>query len=161
MQHLWVEFIHRHHVVPREPLHVPKEPSFPIASKYIDVVRQTKPIWTLWKRTASILFWNIGGIWKSQIQHHPKVIHGWMANSRKTQVTSRPGTIWPDVWSSVSKCAQKKAKQHCDIGKQKIDLHVRRRNFTMFLPTTLNNLRPFFRTPRIFGDFQWNQQCHQ
>ena len=34
-----------------------------------------------------------------------------------TQVTSRPETIWPEVWSSMSNCAQKKAKQQWDIDK--------------------------------------------
>ena len=38
----------------------------------------------------------------------------------KTQVTSRPEMIGPEVWSSMSKCAQKKAKQQRDIEKPKI-----------------------------------------
>ena len=33
------EFIYRHHVMPREQLYVPKESSFPVSSKFIDVVR--------------------------------------------------------------------------------------------------------------------------
>ena len=33
----------------------------------------------------------------------------------KTQVTSRPETTWTEVWSSLSKCAQMKAKQQKDI----------------------------------------------
>ena len=36
------EPIYRNYVISEEQLRVPKEPSFPIALKYIDVVRQTK-----------------------------------------------------------------------------------------------------------------------
>ena len=41
----------------------------------------------------------------------------WWVDGRltETQVTSRPETICPEVWSSVSKCGQKKAKQQLDI----------------------------------------------
>ena len=35
------EFIHRHHVVPRVKLYVPREETFPIPMKYIDVSRTT------------------------------------------------------------------------------------------------------------------------
>ena len=35
------EFMYRHHVVPRVKMHVPKEVSFPIPLKYIDVTRRT------------------------------------------------------------------------------------------------------------------------
>ena len=33
------EFIYRHHVVPRVKLYIPKEETFPISMKYIDVTR--------------------------------------------------------------------------------------------------------------------------
>ena len=59
----------------------------------------------------------------------------------KTQVTSRPGTIGPEVWSSMSKCAHKKAKQRWDIEKPK--LQAARQNWetsTIILPTKLKNL---------------------
>ena len=35
------EFIYRHHVGPRVKLYVPREESFPIPLKYIDVTRNT------------------------------------------------------------------------------------------------------------------------
>ena len=38
----------------------------------------------------------------------------------KTQVSSRPETILPEVWSSLSKSAQKNAKQQWDIEQPKI-----------------------------------------
>ena len=48
-------FFFRHRVMPRDHLYLPKESSFPIPSTYNDVVRQTKPNWTLWKRTISVI----------------------------------------------------------------------------------------------------------
>ena len=36
------EFTYRHHVMPREHLYVPKDSSFPIVSKFTDLVRQKK-----------------------------------------------------------------------------------------------------------------------
>ena len=35
------EFIYRHHVVPSVKLYVPREETFPVPMKYIDVTRQT------------------------------------------------------------------------------------------------------------------------
>ena len=36
------DFVYRHHIEPRVQLHVPKEESFPIPLKYIDVSRTTR-----------------------------------------------------------------------------------------------------------------------
>ena len=72
----------------------------------------------------------------------------------KTQVTSRPETIWPVMCSSMSRCAQKKAKQQCNIEKPKTQV-----SSSIFFLTKLKTLTPLFRTPEIL-EFQWNQQCH-
>ena len=48
--------MYRHHVVPREQLYVPKESSFPIPLKYIDVVRQTKTYLDKWKRAVTMIY---------------------------------------------------------------------------------------------------------
>ena len=55
------KFIHRHHVMPREQLYVPKGSSFPMPSKYVYVVRQTKT--DLDKSEECIIddLWNIDG----------------------------------------------------------------------------------------------------
>ena len=45
----------------------------------------------------------------------------------QTQVTSRPETIWPEVWSSMSKCPQKKAKQQWDIHEPKTQVARQKR----------------------------------
>ena len=39
----------------------------------------------------------------------------------KTQATARPDYLWPEMWSSVSKAAQKKEKQEWAMEKPKLD----------------------------------------
>ena len=48
-------FIYRHHVEPRVKLHSPREESFPIPLKYIDVTRLLIRIWMLSKRSALMI----------------------------------------------------------------------------------------------------------
>ena len=49
-------FIYRHHVEPRVKLYSPREESFPIPLKYIDVSRTTHMNWMSCKRNASMIF---------------------------------------------------------------------------------------------------------
>ena len=45
----------------------------------------------------------------------------------KTPVTSRPQAIWPDVWLSVPKCAQNKARAtNGTLTDSKFKVHARR-----------------------------------
>ena len=46
------DFIYSQHVAPRGQLHVPRESSLSIPLEHIDVIRQTKQIWTLWRRAV-------------------------------------------------------------------------------------------------------------
>ena len=34
------------------------------------------------------------------------------AADKKKQATSRPDCLWPEIWSGLSKAAQRKVKQH-------------------------------------------------
>ena len=47
-------FIYRHHVEPRVKLYSPREESFPIPLKYIEVSRTKQRIWMLCKKAASM-----------------------------------------------------------------------------------------------------------
>ena len=81
------EVIYRHHVRLRKQLYAPKESSFPMRVKFIDVVRQ-KPTWTPSKRGSSMMHGtlmkiqlsrNIGADLRASVSStnaHPKVIHG-------------------------------------------------------------------------------------
>ena len=113
--------------MPREQLlDVPKESAFPIPSKYVDVVEQTKTnldnleessidnfIWTPWKRPLSMLYGTLICVELSlHLEKRPLQGYSWVVGRlTKPQVTSRPETLWPEVWSSLSNCARKKAKQ--------------------------------------------------
>ena len=59
----------------------------------------------------------------------------------KTQVTPRPETIWPEVWTSMSKCVQKKAKEQWDTVKPKIQAARQKRTLTTFIPDEVEELR--------------------
>ena len=132
---------------PENNCYVLKDLSFPIAPKYIDFARQTKTnLDSVEKRSFDdfcnidehrSLFENWSGPARFRILNwRPFQSNSWVdGRLNKTQVTSRPGTSWPEVWSSVSECAQKKARQQSVWKKRNTRVHVRRGMFTIFLPT--------------------------
>ena len=93
--------------MPREHLYAPKELSFPFPSEYIEVVRETKnQFWTIWKRVVSMTY---GALVEMEFSmrvgagpqgfripnKRPHQGYSWMDGTlTKTQVTSRPETIW-------------------------------------------------------------------
>ena len=114
------EFTCRNHVVPSEIVCVPKEPSVPIPLEYTNVVRQTSTDLDNLQESSIDDFWNIdGNIMLSESWRRIHEIPHPEQDDRltNTQVISRPETIWREVRSSVSKCAQQKAKQQWDIEK--------------------------------------------
>ena len=52
---------------------------------------------------------------ESSTNDHFKVPHGVDVRLTITQVTSTQETTWPEVWSSMSKGGQKRAKQQWDM----------------------------------------------
>ena len=54
--------MYRHHVMPREHLYLPKESSFPILLKFIDVVRQTKTNLDTLEESSIDDLWNVDGV---------------------------------------------------------------------------------------------------
>ena len=55
------DFICRHHVEPRVQLYVPREESFPIPMKYIDVTRNTHTSHDVMMEKHVVDFWNVDG----------------------------------------------------------------------------------------------------
>ena len=53
------DFIHRHHVEPRVQLFVPKEETFPIPLKYIEVTRTTHTNLDVWQESGKDDYWNV------------------------------------------------------------------------------------------------------
>ena len=116
-------FIYRHHVEPRVKLCSPREESFPIPLKYIDVTRTTHTNLDVKQEKRIDDYWNIDGSrdlsdsWTGFTQFtllNEKAPDGYMwAGGRLTrkQLTSRPDHLWPELWKSMGKHAKLKEKQ--------------------------------------------------
>ena len=116
-------FIHRHHVEPRVELYSPREESFPIPLKYIDVSRTTHTNLDVKLEKRIDDYWNIDGSrdlsdpWTgftqfTLLEEKPPDGFLWSGErlSRK-QLTSRPDHLWPALWKSMGKHAKLKEKQ--------------------------------------------------
>ena len=55
------DFIYRHHVEPRVKLYMPREESFPIPLKYIDVTRNTRTSLDVMLEKNIVDYWNVDG----------------------------------------------------------------------------------------------------
>ena len=123
---------YRHRVEPRVKLYMPKEQTFLIPMKYIDVTRTTYT--SLYIMLENRL--KITGTWmekrsvRCMDRIHKICSIEWEATERiymvrvrltRKQKTSRPDEVWPDMWKFMSDAAKKKAKQRWAIEKPKLD----------------------------------------
>ena len=114
---LKVTSFYRHHNEPRVQLHVPKEETFPIPLKYIDVtrsshtdldVKQEKPIDDYWNVGAS---GNLSDSWKgftnfTLLKETPPKGYLWSGGRlTKFQTRTRPDNVWPEVWKKIGSAA--------------------------------------------------------
>ena len=116
-------FIYRHHVEPRVKLYSPREESFPIPLKYIDVSRTTHTNLDVKHEKRIDDYWNIDGSrdlfdsWTGFTQFtllEEKPLDGYMWSGvrwTRKQLTSRPVHLWPELWKSMGKHAKLKEKQ--------------------------------------------------
>ena len=116
-------FIYRHHVEPRVKFYSPREESFPIPLKYIDVSRTTHTNLDVKQEKRIDDYWNIDGSrdlsdpWTGFTQFtllEEKAPDGYtLSRGRLTrkQLTSRPDHLWPELWKSMGKNAKLKEKQ--------------------------------------------------
>ena len=116
-------FIYRHHVEPRVKLYSPREKSFPIPLKYIDVTRTTHTNLDVKQEKRIDDYWNIDGSrdlcdpWTGFTQFtllEEKPPDGYMWSGwrlTRKQLTSRPDYLWPELWKSMGKHAKLKEKQ--------------------------------------------------
>ena len=116
-------FIYRHHVEPRVKLYSPREESFPIPLKYIDVTRTTHTNLDVKQEKRIDDFWNIDGSrdlsdpWTgftlfTLLEDQP--YDGYtLSGGRLTrqELTSRPDHPWQELWKSMGKHAKLKEKQ--------------------------------------------------
>ena len=116
-------FIYRHHVEPRVKLYSPREESFPIPLKHIDVTRTTHTNLDVKQEKRIDDYWNIDGSrdlsdpWTGFTQFtllDEKDPDGYMWSGERLtrkQLTSRPDHLWPELWKSMGKHAKLKEKQ--------------------------------------------------
>ena len=116
-------FIFRHHVEPRVKVYSPREESFPIPLKYIDVSRTTHTNLDVKQEKRIDVYWGIdvsrdlSDPWTGFTQFtllEEKPPEGFMWSGRRLtrkQLTSRPDHLWPELWESMGKHAKLKEKQ--------------------------------------------------
>ena len=126
-------FIYRHHVEPKVKLYSPREESFPIPLKYIDVSRTTQTNWDVMQERRIDDYWNIdgsrdlSGSWTGFAQFtllDETPPDGYMSSGKrltKRQATSRPDHLWPELWTKLGRNAKLREKQKWAIEKPKLD----------------------------------------
>ena len=126
-------FRYRHRVGPRVQLYVPQEESFPKPLRYIDVVRTTQTTLGVLQECRKDDYGNIDAnrnlsepwtVFTQFTMLSEKPPDGQMWSGRRLtqiQATTGPDHLWPEIWSSMSKAAQRKEQQHGAIEKPKLD----------------------------------------
>ena len=116
-------FIYRHNVEPRVKLYSPREESFPIPLKYIDVSRTTHTNLDVKQEKRIDDYWNIDGSrdlsdsWTgftqfTLLEETPPDAYVWSGERlTKRQVTSRPDHLWPELWIKLRRNAKLKERQ--------------------------------------------------
>ena len=116
-------FILCHHVEPRVKLYSPREESFPIPLKYIEVSRTTCTNLDVKQEKRIDNYWNVD--WSRDLsdpwtgfpqftllEEKPPEGYMWSGErlARKQQI-SRPDHLWPELWKTMGKNAKLKEKQ--------------------------------------------------
>ena len=116
-------FRNRHHVEPRVKLYSPREESFPIPVKYIDVSRTTHTNLDVMPESRIDDYWNIDGSrdlsdpWTgftqfTLLEEKPPDAYMWSGGRlTRKQLTSRPDHLWPELWKTMGKNAKLKERQ--------------------------------------------------
>ena len=105
-------------------LYVPKEETFLIPLKYIDVTRSTHTDLDLLQEKKIDDYWHVDsskhlsasrrGFTKcTPLKENPPKGYIWSGCRRltKIQTTTRPDHVWPEVWAKIGKAAQNRDKQ--------------------------------------------------
>ena len=127
-------FIYRHHVEPRVALYSPREESFPIPLKYIDVSRTTHTNLDVKQEKRIDDYWNVDGsrdlsdYWTGFTQSifigRTKPPNGYTWSGRRLtrkQLTFKPDHLWPEIWKTMGKNAKLKEKQKWSNEKLHLD----------------------------------------
>ena len=126
-------FIYRHHVEPRVKLYSPREESFPLPLKYIDVSRTTHTNLDVKQERRIDENLNIDGSrdlsdsWTgftqfTLLEEKPPegfLWSGWRLTRK--QLTSRPDHLWPELWKTLGRNAKLKENQKWSHEKLHLD----------------------------------------
>ena len=152
-------FIYSHHVEPRVKLYVPREESLPIPLKYIDVTRNT--------HTSSDVLLEKHVEDYCNVDEDPELADTWTGFTRFTtlnekppdgfswsgrrltrkQTTSRPDTVWPEMWKHMSDASKRREKQKWAIEKPKFD-NARRLHGIYFIDLDDDEFKRFMKKTR-------------
>ena len=122
----------RHHVEPRVKLYLPREESFPIPLKYIDVSRTTHTNLDVMQESRIDDYWNIDGsrdlsdCWTgftqfTLLEEKPPDGYLWSGvRLTRQQLTSRPDHLWPERWTKLRRNALLKERQKWSREKPKL-----------------------------------------
>ena len=162
-------FIYRHHVEPRVKLYSPREESFPIPLKYIDVSRTTHTNLDVKQERRIDYCWNIDGsrdlsdYWTGFTQFtllEEKPPNGFLWSGRRLtrkQLISRPDHLCPELWEKMGKNAKLKEKQKWSHEKPKLDNAGRLRGISLTLRSR-NSKKPLRMLARN-GKHRWLPLC--
>ena len=122
-----------HHNEPRVQLYVPKEETFLIPLKYIDVTRSTHTdldvmqettYWRLlecrFKQTLFRFVERIHEIHSIERNTSQGFLWSWRRLT-KVRTTTRPDHTWPEVWAKIGEAAQNREKHEWNNEKPKVD----------------------------------------
>ena len=127
------DFFYRHHVEPRVKLYMPREESFPIPLKYIDVTRTTHTSLDVVLEKHIEDYWNVdeekelSDLWTgftrfTTLSEKPPDGYTWSGRRlARKQTTTRTDNVWPDMWKHMSDASKRKANQKWPIEKPKLD----------------------------------------
>ena len=119
------DFIYRHHNELRVQLYVPKEETFIIPLKYIDVTRSTHTDLDVMQETLECRFEQTLGEICPQ-KEKPPMVYMWSGRRlTKTQTTTRPDKFSSEVWTKIGKAVQNREKQEWAM--EKPEFHNARR----------------------------------
>ena len=151
------KFIYRHHVEPRVKLYSPREESFTILLKYIDISRTTHTNLDVKQEKRIDDYWNIDGsrdlsdYWTGFIQF---TLYMWSgARLTKRQATSKPDHLWPELWAKLARNAKLREKQKLPNEKLHLDNARKLRGIYFIDPEdkefkeTIKNARKKLETP--------------
>ena len=145
---------------PRVKLYSPREESFPIPLKYIDVSRTTQTNLDVMQESHIDDFWiidrsrDLSDSWTGFTQFtllDEKPPDGYMWSGRrltKRQVTSRPPDhLWPELWTKLGRNAKLRERQKLSIEKPKLD-NARRLRGIYFIDPEDKEFKEIIRSAR-------------